>query len=87
MQDKTFNDVGVKFLALECAYIYFNESVQLADDLVNKAQLVAPNILNYYKAIIDEYQNGVICFPEFATEKIIRIGHILEVDQQFLLGN
>lgn len=87
MQDKTLNDIGVKFLAVECAYIYFNESVQLADDLVNKVQLIAPNILNYYNAIIDEYQNGIICSPELATEKIIRIGHILGVDQQFLLGS
>ena len=80
------NELGEKLMAVELAYIHFNDSEDHAVELNNMLYKIAPNTSTYYNQILQEYKNGVKISSEFATEKIIRICQFLGFDNCYELG-
>lgn len=81
-----FSEVGEKMIAIELAYIYFNDSKEHAIELNDFLKIHSDNISYYFESILQEYRNGVITSAEFVKEKMINICHILNLDNAYLLN-
>lgn len=83
--NNSLNSIGAKILAIECAYIYFNDSAESAMDLINKSTRISTQVKEYFDLIISEYSHGITTSSEFAKEKILHICHILDLDECYSL--
>ena len=81
-----FSETGKKLIAIEMAYIYFNDSKEHAIELNNLLKIYSDDISYYFYRILQEYQDDIITSAEFAKEKLINICHILNLDDAYLLN-
>ena len=80
-----WTSIGMKLLAIEYAYIYFNNSQNLALDLLNKSVRFGQDLQNYFWFILNEYAHGIVLTPDFTTDIIIRLCHVFGLDDLYLL--
>lgn len=85
LSDGQLTSIGAKLLAIEFAYIYFNNSQSLALDLMNRSVRFGQDLQNYFWFILNEYAHGIILNPTFAMDKIIHLCHIFGLDGLYLL--
>lgn len=79
------SDNGQKMLAVECAYIYFNDRKSDALKLLSEVSKISSKVSNYFELIYKEYEKGIITSPEFVKNKLVNICHILDFDDCYII--